>query len=69
MYAIAAAPLLVAAVGYMDEGLKKTSRCIGIKWPMTQMAEGHLGQSQIANDGQLRPVMPPGLKHLPLSTH
>ena len=31
----------------------------------TQMADGHLGQSQMANGGLLRPVMSPGLKSQP----
>ena len=34
-------------------------RCIGPKWPTTEMANG----------GLLRPVMSPGLKSPPWSTH
>ena len=44
-------------------------RYIGRKWPMTQMANSHLGQSQMANSGLLRPVMSPSLKNPPWSTH
>ena len=40
-------------------------RCIGLKWPMTQIANSHLDQSQMANSGLLRPVMSPVLKSPP----
>ena len=42
---------------------------IGLKWPMTQMVDRHIGQSQMANGGLLGPVMSPGLKSPPWSTH
>ena len=35
----------------------------------TQMADSHLGQSQMANGGLLRPLMSPGLKIPPWSTY
>ena len=44
--------------------------CIGFQWLMTQMAKDHLGRSQMANGGLLRPEMSPGLnKSPPWSTH
>ena len=46
----------------------QTSLNIGtLDW--TQMADGYLRWSQMANDGLLRPVMSPGLKSPPWSTH
>ena len=44
-------------------------RCIGLKWPMTQVADGHLGWPKwpmVDFDG---PVMSPGLKSPPWSAH
>ena len=37
--------------------------------PRTQMADGHLGQSQMANSGLLRPVMSPCCKSTFWSIH
>ena len=42
-------------------------RCIAVKWPTSQMADDHLGWSQMA--GLLRSVMTPGLESPPWSTH
>ena len=51
---------------------KKWQRCIGSKWPMDQLADGHLGLGLNGGQpfgvgldgrvGQLRPVTSPGLK-------
>ena len=48
-------------------GLIRNELIITLHW--TQMADGHSGGSQMANDGLLRPVMSPGLKSPPWSTH
>ena len=53
-------------------------RCIGTKWPMDEMADGHLGLGlycqrpfEVGSGSQVshfRPVMSPGLK-LPIQSH
>ena len=40
-----------------DKPINPVTHCIGPKWPMTQMADDHCGQSQMANDRLLRPMM------------
>ena len=46
---------------------RRELRYIGLKWPTaikawTKTADSHLGWSQMANSGLLRPVMPPGFQ-------
>ena len=54
---------------HISFGIQKSQAiCIGPYWPMTQVANGHLGQSQMANSGLLRPVMSSGLKSPTWST-